>query len=100
MIIDDYAYDDMDFTDDPDLMLPPGTNWGPQGENNFLQYFKYFLAFECLCNVFIGEISTDMKLLCLTQMWSHYDLHAKITMCNEEANYLLEGAMPTVSTRF
>lgn len=62
MIIDDYAYEGMEFTDDLDLMLPLGAIWGPQGENNVLQYFKYFLAFECLCNVFIGKISTDMKL--------------------------------------
>ena len=60
-MIDDYVYEDMDFTSDPDLMLPPGTKWGPQGENDFWKYFKYLLAFECLCNVFIGEISTGMK---------------------------------------
>ena len=35
VIFDDYAYEGMDFTGSPDLMLPPGTNWGPQGENNF-----------------------------------------------------------------
>ena len=36
VMINDYAYEGMDFTGDPDLMLPPGTKWGPQGENDLL----------------------------------------------------------------
>ena len=30
-MIDDYAYEGMDFTSDLDLILPPGTNWGLEG---------------------------------------------------------------------
>lgn len=57
-----------------------------------------------LLNVYImffnDEIRTDVKLLCLTQMWCEYDLQENLAMCDEAANYLLEGALPTVSVRF
>lgn len=55
VMIDDYVYKGIDFTSEPDLMFPPRTKWGPQGENDFWKYLKYFLAFECLCDVFMGE---------------------------------------------
>lgn len=45
-MIDDYAYGGMDFMGDPELMLPPGTQWGPQGTKVSLEYKTYFLTFE------------------------------------------------------
>lgn len=36
----------------------------------------------------------------ISEMWCHYDLQANLAICDEEANYLLEGVMPTVSPKF
>ena len=41
-MIDDYAYEGMEFIDDLDLILPPGTKWGPQGKNYFSEKLNYF----------------------------------------------------------
>lgn len=35
VMIDDYAYEGMDFTRDPDLIFLLGTNWEPQGKKDF-----------------------------------------------------------------
>lgn len=34
IMIEDYPYAGMNFTGDLELVLPPGTQWGPDGKKN------------------------------------------------------------------
>ena len=34
LMIDDYAYDELDFCNDPDLVLPEGSQWGELGKKD------------------------------------------------------------------
>ena len=45
LMIDDYVYTRMDFRNDPDLVLPEGSQWGDLGKKNI------FLLW-CFCNFF------------------------------------------------
>ena len=44
-MIDDYAYVGMDFCNDPDLVLPEGSQWGDLGKKNI-----FLLC--CFCKIF------------------------------------------------
>ena len=46
LMVEDYAYAGMDFTEDPDLPLPPGGQWGDIGKNQeTLKWMKCFYVF-------------------------------------------------------
>ena len=45
-MVEDYVYASMDFTEDPDLPLPPGGQWSDIGEKQeTLKWMKMFLCF-------------------------------------------------------
>lgn len=50
VMIENYAYEGMDFTSDPYLIFPPSTNWGPQGKKVYLRVLKVFFK---LLNVYV-----------------------------------------------
>ena len=45
LMIEDYAYVGMDFWRDPNLPLPPGTQWGDIGKKNYLICWLCFYIF-------------------------------------------------------
>ena len=40
--IDDYCFSDVDFQNDPELVLPPDAQWGWLGETSKLLYIQVF----------------------------------------------------------
>ena len=45
-MVEDYSYAGTDFTEDPDLPLPPGGQWGDIGEKQeTLKWMKCFYVF-------------------------------------------------------
>jgi len=51
LMIDDYAYADLDFRGDPNLALPEGFHWGYLGKKDilffimFLWFLRYYIFF-------------------------------------------------------
>ena len=46
LMVEDYAYVDTDFTEDPDLPLPPSGQWGDIGKKKeTLKWMKIILCF-------------------------------------------------------
>ena len=46
LMVEDYAYVGTKFSGDPDLLLPPGGQWGSIGKNQeTLKWIKYFYVF-------------------------------------------------------
>ena len=49
LMVEDYAYVGMNFTGDPDLPLPPGSQWGDIGKKQETpKWMKYFYIFYVL----------------------------------------------------
>ena len=49
LVIEDYTYEGTEFTGDPDLPLPPGTQWGYIGKKQeTLKWMKCFYVFYVL----------------------------------------------------
>jgi len=42
LMINDYAYAGMDFRNDPDLVLPKGSQWGDLGKKLFFSFMVFF----------------------------------------------------------
>jgi hypothetical protein len=46
LMIDDYAYVGLDFHNDPDLVLPEGSQWGELGEKDILLLYCFCKCFQ------------------------------------------------------
>ena len=47
-MVEDYAYTGTDFRGDPDLLLPPGAQWGDIGKKQNPKMVIVFLCFNVL----------------------------------------------------
>jgi hypothetical protein len=43
LMVEDYAYVEMDFYGDPDISLPEGYQWGDIGKKEILVYIMFFI---------------------------------------------------------
>jgi hypothetical protein len=85
LMVDDYAYVELDFRGDLDLALPEDAQWGDLGNKytffHFLNVFVSFIICKCF---YVCPRSNYKNYFLMTQTWGLIDLRVLLLFNDEE----------------